>query len=107
MLSFWKPTIPPLNLLPEELFVSQVLAYPYVTVFSAKVQDFVQKRVVALVKLTLETDSPRLHTNLKHTVAGKKLIETKLFTSIFLEDIPILNNVYQTGFTLTYDHAKV
>ncbi len=102
MLVFWKPTIPPLNLLLEELFVSQVLVHSYVTVFSAKVQNFGQKRVVALLKLTLKADSSRLHTNLKQSVAGEKLIETKLFPSTLLEDIPILNNVYQANFTLNY-----
>ena len=90
----------------EEFFVSKMLAYSDVPVLSAELQDFVQKRIVALLKLTLKADSSRLHTNLKHTVTGEKLIETKLFPSIFLEDIPVLNDVYQADFTLNYVAAS-
>jgi len=75
----------------EEFSVFQVLAYPDVPVLSAKLQDFVQKQVVALLKLSLEADSSRLHSYLKRSIAGEKLIETKLFPSILLKDIPILN----------------
>jgi len=83
-----------------------VLAYSNKAVFSAEVQDFVQKRVVALLKLSLKADSSCLHANLKHSIAGKKLVETKLFACVFFEDIPILNDVYQADFTLNYVAAR-
>jgi len=50
----------------------------------------------------LKPTSSRLYSNLKHSVAGEKLVETKLFPSILLEDIPILNDVNQADFTLNY-----
>jgi len=80
----------------EELLVSGCLAYSDVAVFPAEVQDLVQERVVALLKLSLETDSSRLHTNLEHSVAGEKLVETELFSSVFFEDVPVLYYVYQS-----------
>jgi len=36
------------------------------------------------------------------SVAGEKVVETELFYSIFLEDIPVINDVHQADFTLNY-----
>ena len=79
-----------------------MLADSNVPVFSAELQDLIQKRVIALLKLSLEANSSGLHPNFKHAVASEKLIEAELFTRIFFEDIPVLNEVYQTDFTLNY-----
>jgi len=51
-------------------------------------------------------DSSCLHSNLKHSVSGEKLVEPKLFACVFFEDIPILNDVYQADFTLNYVTAR-
>jgi hemerythrin superfamily protein len=90
------------RLLSEEFFVSQVLSDSYVAVLPAKIHNLVQKRVISLLKLTFKADSSRLHANLKHAVAFKKLVETQLSSGVFFEDIPILNDVYQADFTLNY-----
>ena len=84
----------PLFLL-EEVFVSQMLAYSDVAVFSAKIHNLVHKRVISLLELSFEADSSGLHANFKVAIAFKKLIETQLSSGIFLEDIPILNDVNQ------------
>jgi hypothetical protein len=86
----------------EEFFVSQVLADSDVSVFSAELQDLVQKRVVAFLELSFEAHSSGLHPDLKHSIAAEKLIETELFAGIFFEDVPVLNNVYHACVTLNY-----
>jgi hypothetical protein len=40
--------------------------------------------------------------NFERFDVGEKLVETKLFSSILLEDVPVLNDVYQADFTLNY-----
>jgi len=40
-----------------------------------------------------------LHSDLKFAVAFEKLVEPKLFASVFLEDIPVLNEINQSMFT--------
>ena len=90
------------RLLSEEFFVSQMLAYSDVAVFPAKIHNLVQKRVIALLKLPFEANPSGLHANLKVAIAFEKLIEPQLSSSVFLEDIPILNNIYQADFTLNY-----
>jgi hypothetical protein len=83
------------RLLSEEFFVSQMLAYSDVSVFSAKIHNLVQKRVISLLELPFEADSSGLDADIKVAVAFEKLIETQLFTGVFFEDIPILNDVNQ------------
>jgi hypothetical protein len=94
------------RLLSEEFFVSQMLAYSDVAVFPAKIHNLVQKRIITLLKLPFEADLSGLHADLKVAVAFEKLIETQLFTGVFLEDIPILNDINQFVFTLKVSQAQ-
>ena len=70
--------------------------------FPAKIHNLVQKRVISLLKLPFEANPSGLHADFKVAVAFEKLIKTQLSSSVFFEDIPILNDVYQADFTLNY-----
>jgi len=72
----------------------------------AEVQDSDQEWVVAAFKLFLVADSSGLYSDLKLSVAVEKLVETELFSRVFLEDAPVLNDVHQTDFTLNYVAAR-
>lgn len=54
----------------EEFFVTQLLANSDVAVSSAEIQDFVQQRVIAVLKLAFEAYPSGLHTNFKHPISG-------------------------------------
>jgi hypothetical protein len=90
----------------KEFFVSQVLADSDVPVFSAELQDLIQKRVIAFFKLSFEAYSSGLHPDLKHSVAAEKLIETELFAGILFKDIPVLDQIYQFVVTLKVSQAE-
>ncbi len=81
--------------LSEEFFVSQFLADPYVSVSFAEIQDLVQNRICSVFVFLHEPDFAGLNANFKFAVAFKKLIKPKLLSSVFLEDLPVLNQIYQ------------
>ncbi len=95
-----------LPLLLEEVFVSNVLAYLDETAFLAKIPDPKKQRIIALLKLPSETNLTGLYANFIFASAFQKLEETELFAGVFLEDIPLLNDVYQTVFTLKVSQAQ-
>jgi len=84
----------------EEFFVSEFAANSDVAVSSAEVEDFVELRIVAGRILFFEAYSSSLYADFKHSIICEELVETKLLPSVFFEDIPLLNNIYQVYFTL-------
>jgi hypothetical protein len=86
----------------EELVVSHVLADLYIAAFLAEIQNFSQQRIIASRKLLFETDPSGLNSYLDNSIVAKQLVETQFFPSIFLKDIPVLNQIYQLVVTLRY-----
>jgi hypothetical protein len=78
----------------EELVVSHVFADLDIAAFFAEIQNFSQQRIIAGCELFLVADSSGLNSYLNNSIVAKQLVETQFFSSIFLKDIPVLNNIY-------------
>jgi len=94
------------DLLLEEFFVSQFLANPDLPVAPAEILDLHEFSVVRSVKHPDEADLARLHADLDFAVVLQELVEPELLAGIFFEDLPVLNNIDQTDFTLNYVAAR-
>ncbi len=95
-----QPSPQVLRFLLEELVVSHVFADLDVAAFFAEIQDFGKQRVIASRELFLEADPSSLNSYLNDSVTAKELVEAQFFSSVFFEDLPVLNDIYQFVVTL-------
>ncbi len=71
-----------------------MLAYLNEATFFAEIKNAQKLRIVACLELFFVADPSCLDSNFYGSIVAKELVETKLFPSIFREDIPILNYIY-------------
>ena len=71
-----------------------MLAYLDVAAFFAEIKNLQQFRIVACLELFFVANPSCLDSNFYGSIVAKELVETKLFPSIFLKDIPVLNKIY-------------
>jgi hypothetical protein len=95
-----------LVVLSEEFFVSQFLEDLDVLVAPAEILDLHEFSIVRSVKHPDEAGPARLHADFGFAVVLQKLVEPELLAGVFLEDLPVLNNIHQTLFTLKVSQAQ-
>jgi hypothetical protein len=83
-----------------------MLAYLYEATFSAEAKDLVKQWIIGFLEFFLEAQSSSHNANFNGSIIGKKLVETQLFACIFLEYIPVLNEIYQFAVALNVLQAK-